>query len=318
MKKTFLIIIFIFLTSQIFAESNYSDVKFEIRTDTSVHLKSYQNILYLKNNSFVAIEDGKITDKFVTKEGDFIKNYSIENNIIKIKTSINQELDTEPSAPYWFDNVVLLYYQNGKFSEVLSYPEKIRSQFGPIVELNNAKITPDKVELYFFYQQYGDAKYAGVGTVSFELNKIKNGYWYVSNYDCNVKGYFHKIDEEYVVPSENGEIIYERNIRKMDFFNLFQEYQNNIIYDVAEVNNICLVYENLRLREKENTSSSIIKTMKIGEYVKIIEIGKYEVIDEIPGNWCYVEIVVPKYDWNLKSEIESTGTKGWCFSGYLK
>lgn len=69
MKKTFLIIIFIFLTSQIFAESNFSDVKFEIRTDTSVHLKSYQNILYLKNNSFVAIEDGKITDKFVTKEG---------------------------------------------------------------------------------------------------------------------------------------------------------------------------------------------------------------------------------------------------------
>lgn len=291
--------------------------KFEIRTDTSVPLKSWQNKEYLKNNSLVAVEDGKISDKFVTKDGALIKNFSVENNLITIKTS-SRNLDSGPSAPYGFYNIVMLDYQNGKFSEVLSYPEELGGQSNPEIKLNNAKINPDKVELSYYYQALSDAKYAGFGTVSFELNKIKNGYWYVSNYDCDVKGYFRKIDEEYSLPSEDGKIIVERNISKLDFFSLFQEYQNKIIYDVAEINNICLVYENLRLREKEDTSSSIIKTMKAGEYVKIIEVGKYEVIDEIPGNWCYVEIVVPEYMWDIKRKIQSTGTKGWCFSGFLK
>lgn len=109
-----------------------------------------------------------------------------------------------------------------------------------------------------------------------------------------------------------------KNISKMEFFGLFPAYRSVIVYDTAVVGKVCRVYESLRLRADENMSSSIMRTMKAGEYVRVLEVGKKETIDEIPGNWCYVEMVRPKYERDLKTNVEPTGVKGWCFSGYLK
>lgn len=82
------------------------------------------------------------------------------------------------------------------------------------------------------------------------------------------------------------------------------------------VNTIMTVNENLRLRKAEITSSEIITTMQVGTKVKIIALGKHEVIDGISSNWVKVEVLSNAKDRNGNSI--KTGTIGWCYGGYLK
>ena len=84
----------------------------------------------------------------------------------------------------------------------------------------------------------------------------------------------------------------------------------------VSVNQIMTVNENLRLRKSEVTSSEVITTMQIGTKVKILEVGKYEMIDSIAGNWVKIEVQPGAKDRN--GNLITNGTIGWCFGGYLK
>lgn len=318
--KKIIIIFYCLLFSTILPCSANSSIEFKIQTDKNISYNEWNDISALKNNSIVVIENGQATDKFTTEKGEEIEILSINNEIIKIRTKQNSAFTPGPSAPYWSDIIFIFSYKNKKLNELICYPENQGSQSGPNIKLLKVEFENNKGLFSYSYQQYGDSPYAGIGTIQFNIQEIKKGIYYVTDYKCNVNGYFHLVDaeNEIAVPDKDGEIIVQRDITKMDFFQLFPVSQNIIIYDTAIVDKICLVYENLRLREKENTSSKTIKIMKTGEYVKIIKVGKKEIIDDIPGNWCYVEIVKPKYNWDLKNDIEITGIKGWCFSGYLK
>lgn len=65
----------------------------------------------------------------------------------------------------------------------------------------------------------------------------------------------------------------------------------------------CIVAENLRLRKEESTTSAALQTMQTGTSVKILQLGKKQMIDGITANWVQVEL--------------DDGTRGWCFGGYL-
>ena len=84
----------------------------------------------------------------------------------------------------------------------------------------------------------------------------------------------------------------------------------------VELNKVVTAQENLRLRSSEQTSSQIITTMAAGTKVKIVQLGKKEVIDNFSSSWVQVEVLDGGKDRN-GNPIKS-GTKGWCFGGYLK
>ena len=87
------------------------------------------------------------------------------------------------------------------------------------------------------------------------------------------------------------------------------------IYKKRIVNGVYRAKENLRLREKEGTSSAVITAMPAGTRVKILSNGREETIDGITDNWVQVKV-----QWGSKDIYDNDlyGTKGWCFGGYLK
>ena len=46
-----------------------------------------------------------------------------------------------------------------------------------------------------------------------------------------------------------------------------------------QINKEMYVKENLRLRSEESTASSVVAVMRVGSKVKILELGKEEIID---------------------------------------
>ena len=82
----------------------------------------------------------------------------------------------------------------------------------------------------------------------------------------------------------------------------------------VKLNKEMYVKENLRLRTEESTSSSIIDVMRIGSKIKIIKLGKEEIIDKINSNWVQIEVLDGK---SKEGKTITKGTKGWCFGGYL-
>ena len=74
------------------------------------------------------------------------------------------------------------------------------------------------------------------------------------------------------------------------------------------------VKENLRLRSGESTASSLVAVMRVGSKVKILELGKEEIIDSIRSNWVKIEVLNGK---TKSGDIIENGTRGWCFGGYL-
>lgn len=76
------------------------------------------------------------------------------------------------------------------------------------------------------------------------------------------------------------------------------------------------VKENLKLREKEATTSKVLTIMKPGTPVRILEVGKAETIDGISSNWVKVDVNFNPYGHTGEPVIPSM--TGWCFGGYLK
>lgn len=80
-------------------------------------------------------------------------------------------------------------------------------------------------------------------------------------------------------------------------------------------NKVMTVSENLKLRSAEATTSTVLNVMAAGTKVKILEIGKAEIIDGINSNWVKVEIISGK---DRNGNIIKSGTTGWCYGGYLE
>ena len=76
------------------------------------------------------------------------------------------------------------------------------------------------------------------------------------------------------------------------------------------------VFENLKLRSGEATTSEVITVMQAGTKVKILELGKAENIDGINSNWVKVEVLSGAKD--RDGNTISKDTVGWCYGGYLK
>ena len=82
----------------------------------------------------------------------------------------------------------------------------------------------------------------------------------------------------------------------------------------VRINKEMYVKENLRLRSGESTASSLVAVMRVGSKVKILELGKEEIIDSIRSNWVKIEVLNGK---TKSGDIIENGTRGWCFGGYL-
>ncbi len=74
--------------------------------------------------------------------------------------------------------------------------------------------------------------------------------------------------------------------------------------------------DNLRLRARENTDSSIITTMNAHTKVKILRIGRADESEDVESNWVLVEILPGGKDRDGKRIPD--GTAGWCFGGFLE
>lgn len=82
----------------------------------------------------------------------------------------------------------------------------------------------------------------------------------------------------------------------------------------VSLNKELYVKENLRLRSAETISSAVVTVMETGSKVRIVKLGKEDVIDSIQSNWVKVEVLDGK---SKSGENIKKGTKGWCFGGYL-
>ena len=108
---------------------------------------------------------------------------------------------------------------------------------------------------------------------------------------------------------------------KFDFESLYANSKTTTVSTPTQpstnvsVNKTMSVTENLKLRSGEATTTSVLTVMSAGTKVKILELGKEEIIDGIKSNWVKVEVISGRdRDGNkLKS-----GMTGWCYGGYLE
>ena len=95
-----------------------------------------------------------------------------------------------------------------------------------------------------------------------------------------------------------------------------EQWDGEHVVGKVAVNKKMVCNDNLRLRSEEATSSNIITTMSKGTKVKILKLGKAEIIDGINSNWVQIELLSDAKDKDGKSI--KTGTIGWCYGGYLE
>ena len=95
-------------------------------------------------------------------------------------------------------------------------------------------------------------------------------------------------------------------------------YEPNCILKKEDIEKIDIraAADNLRLRSEDDLSANSLLTIQKNTRVKILETGKYEVIDGLLSNWAYVEVLSGSKD--KEGNPIKEGTKGWCFGGYLK
>ena len=91
---------------------------------------------------------------------------------------------------------------------------------------------------------------------------------------------------------------------------------NNGIEVSLQVGENMVVIDKLRLKQNEENTSEILLTMKQGTNVKILSIGKLEIIDNIESNWVQIEILEDTTD--SEEKVIKKGFTGWCFGGYLE
>ena len=137
------------------------------------------------------------------------------------------------------------------------------------------------------------------------LIKEKDSEWCYVN---TVGGYSGWVETKYITVNEDNP---NNNNANSDSSKNTKISKTNV-----SINKKMICNDNLRLRAEEATSSSIITTMAKGTNVKILKLGKAEVIDGINSNWVQVEILKGGLD--KDGNPIKTGTVGWCYGGYLE
>ncbi len=292
---------------------------FELQTDFNIPSNSDNDINKLKDNVLVASINGEILDKYYSENGNQIEIISVDNSVIKIKSHLNKQY-----LGSWFiysDVIILLSFENNKFIEQFRYPESKGSQSGPCIKLQTIDYDNNNIKLSYIYQQAGDVRFVGYGTISIELKKISS-YYYMSNFYSDVKGYFVYVEEDIAVPikalDDEYDFTVDRQVTKEDFLQLFNVYKGKLIANESNVDKFANIKENLRLRKEPDITSDIITVMQSNKQVEIKEIGREDIIDNINGYWCLVETAEEKELDNENTDIKQNTFTGWCFSGYLK
>ena len=145
---------------------------------------------------------------------------------------------------------------------------------------------------------YGNALSLAVKYEDFEAAQV------LLKYNAEINEYVDGIGmtiKELVEKSNNAELI-----------SLFSSTTNN---HSQILNKIMTVAENLKLRSAGHLSSKVLTVMSAGTKLKVLELGKEEIIDGINSNWVKVEIISgnDKDGNKLKSKMT-----GWCYGGYLE
>ena len=145
---------------------------------------------------------------------------------------------------------------------------------------------------------YGNALSLAVQNADFEAAQV------LLKYNAEINEYVDGIGmtiKELVEKSNNAELI-----------SLFSSTTNN---HSQILNKIMTVAENLKLRSAGHPSSKVLTVMTAGTKLKVLELGKEEIIDGINSNWVKVEIISgnDKDGNKLKSKMT-----GWCYGGYLE
>lgn len=125
--------------------------------------------------------------------------------------------------------------------------------------------------------------------------------------------------EEWIKNKSNdlSEVSWPRHTEKSSEIDVIKEIsavQTNSATNI-EKNKLMSVKENLKLRSGEATTTQVLTVMSTGSKVKVLELGKTEIIDGINSNWVKVEVISGK-DRDGK-EIKK-GITGWCYGGYLQ
>lgn len=297
-------------------QKEINQISFDLQTDFNIPSDSDNDINKLKDNVLIASLNGEIIDKYYSENGNQIEIISIDNSVIKIKSHLNREY----LGRYFIhsDIIIFLLFENNNFIEQFRYPESIGSQSGPCIRIQTIDFYDDNIKLCYLYQQAGDVRFLGYGTISIELKKICK-YFYISKFNSDVKGYFIYVEEDVAVPitalDEAYDFTVDRHVTKEDFLQLFNVYKGKLIADESNVDKFATIKENLRLREEPDITSDIITVMQSNDQVEIKEIGKEDIIDNINGYWCLVETINEN---ELDNENKQDTFTGWCFSGYLE
>lgn len=246
-------------------------------------------------------------NEFNFEDGDYYVN---EIRLLSEKYELNApQKDFQKYAIRVRDNKVYLFYRyNGKWIErklekfVDNYSDPKDSLYDWFNRLNSKTVMAylKKDGLYYYLVS--------------ELAMGHNFYCMISE-GKNPVVIFESQEDDYEGPMMLETYIYvfgkENVTPKVIEYNSKQTSSTNV-----SVNKIMTAKENLRLRKAEVTSSEIITTMKAGTKVKVVELGKAEVIDGISSNWVKVEVQSGAKDRN--GNAIKAGTVGWCYGGYLK
>ncbi len=147
---------------------------------------------------------------------------------------------------------------------------------------------------------YGNALSLAVKYEDFEAAQV------LLKYNAEINEYVDGIGmtiKELVEKSNNAELIsLLSSATKKSFTNIV-------------LNKIMTVSENLKLRSAGQSSANVLTVMSAGTKLKVLELGKEEIIDGINSNWVKVEIISgnDKDGNKLKSKMT-----GWCYGGYLE
>jgi len=283
-----------------------------------VYFSKYKVVIF---NLLINIDDnnGKINwIKQIKPENNIIINGLIKYNDDKILLFGSYGKYTPHS--YAFENIVknanpllLIININGKL---------IKSLYSPLENYRNNSILDIENELN---QLYISINYAVIADCSenaliiiygtSEENIINSKYFININnivvYDYNFKYEEDKLD--ILISNIEYELLnkdYCDNIIKLvaygnDYYKLIKDNLKNDEFLMKNNvgKNLTVTIDNLNFRENQFIKSRVIRKLSYREKIKILDVGQYEIIDNLFGYWVKCR--------TQKGEI------GWCFSAYL-
>lgn len=180
---------------------------------------------------------------------------------------------------------------------------RVRGEYG------NWLLVKDNFDTDYAWIHVDNAKKLKHYDMEFSQIELQEGYQDL--FDKN-KGFLTPLTSEEMesIGNRKGYILY------YDYSCVFNGEQYTKKMDGLNDGRLKTLNDNLRLRSSSDLNSKVIVTLKKGSTVKIVELGNWDVIDNIYSKWVKVEVQKGAKDRDGK-EIEA-GTVGWCYGGYLE